>query len=71
MSQGQFGQDPSIVLSAIEADLARRGVAPSTFGREAWNDPRFVFDLRKGRTITAKRLRRIHAYLNALEAANA
>lgn len=37
------------LLVTIERHLRRRAVAPSRFGREATGDPRFVFDLRRGR----------------------
>lgn len=37
------------VLAKIERYLRRTGMSPTTFGRRAANDPRFVFDLRKGR----------------------
>ena len=37
------------LLIKIERHLRRRGVSPSRFGREVAGDPRFVFDLRRGR----------------------
>lgn len=37
------------LLFTIERHLRHRSVAPSRFGREATGDPRFVFDLRRGR----------------------
>ena len=37
------------LLVMIERHLRRRAVPPSRFGREATGDPRFVFDLRRGR----------------------
>ena len=37
------------LLVTIERYLRRRAVAPSRFGREATGDPRFVFDMRRGR----------------------
>ena len=37
------------LLIKIERHLRRCGVSPSRFGREVAGDPRFVFDLRRGR----------------------
>ncbi len=37
------------LLVMVERHLRRRCVPPSRFGREATGDPRFVFDLRRGR----------------------
>lgn len=37
------------LLREIEPFLRRSGMAPTRFGRDAVNDPRFVFDLRRGR----------------------
>lgn len=36
-------------VSEVEAFLARHRMAAGTFGRDAFKDPNFVFDLRKGR----------------------
>ena len=37
------------LLLTVERHLRRKAVAPSRFGREVAGDPRFVFDLRRGR----------------------
>jgi len=37
------------LIRTIERFLRDSGMAPTTFGRHAVNDPRFVFDLRMGR----------------------
>jgi hypothetical protein len=37
------------LLGEIEQHLARTRTAPSRFGRDIVGDPRFVFDLRRGR----------------------
>jgi len=42
-------------------------MAPTRFGREAVNDPRFVFDLRDGRKLRPDTARRVEKYLNAAE----
>lgn len=47
--------------------LQRSGMAPTSFGREAVNDPRFVFDLRAGREAGAKVASRCYAFIAARE----
>lgn len=37
------------LLQIVERHLRRSAIAPSRFGREVAGDPRFVFDLRRGR----------------------
>jgi len=37
------------LLREVEKFLRVTGIKPTTFGRVAVNDPRFVFDLRNGR----------------------
>ena len=55
------------LLRRIERHLRQSGTPPTRFGREAVHDPRFVFDLRKGREPGPARLRRVAAYLDRLE----
>ena len=48
------------LLREVEKFLNRSQTAPTRFGRDAVGDPRFVFDLRRGREprpTTAKRVR--------------
>ena len=48
------------LLREVEKFLRRSQTAPTRFGRDAVGDPRFVFDLRKGREprpVTAARVR--------------
>lgn len=54
-------------LSNIESFLRRTGMPPARFGREAVRDPRFVFDLRKGREPSARTQRRIAYFMDAYE----
>ncbi|MCH8685581.1 hypothetical protein [Pedomonas mirosovicensis] len=56
------------ILTAIEALLRTKGIAPSRFGRAALNDPRLVFDLRRGRQLTPANAGRIRACLQRLGA---
>jgi hypothetical protein len=51
----------------IELYLRRTRTAPTRFGRDAVNDPRFVLDLRNGRQITKKTASRVHAWLDRRE----
>lgn len=55
------------LLRSIEICLRRTGIPPTRFGREAVSDPRFVMDLRNGRTPRAVTEQRVRAYLNRLE----
>jgi hypothetical protein len=52
------------LLDDIELHLVRHRQAPSSFGREALRDPRFVFDLRRGRGVGPRVQRRIETYLS-------
>jgi hypothetical protein len=51
------------LLRQIEAFLRATGIAPARFGREAMGDPRFVFDLRRGRTPRPETEARIGAWI--------
>ena len=48
----------------IELYLRRTRTAPTRFGREAVNDPRFVLDLRQGRKVRQRTASRVHAWLD-------
>lgn len=51
----------------IELYLRRTRTAPTSLGRDALNDPRFVFDLRKGRKIGEATAARVNAWLDRRE----
>ena len=51
------------LLSMIERYLRNSGVAPTRFGRDAVNDPRFVLDLRNGREPRASTAERVIAHI--------
>jgi hypothetical protein len=51
------------LLEQVESYLARSRVPPSTFGRMAVGDPRFVEDLRSGRRPRLNTRKRVYAYL--------
>ena len=55
------------LLHAIERHLRQTGIKPARFGREAVGDPRFVFDLRRGREPRAAVARRALALIEQRE----
>ena len=54
------------LLRRIERHLRDTDTPATTFGRLAVRDPRFVFDLRRGREPRYDTERRVHAFLDAL-----
>lgn len=52
-----------MLLTRIETYLRRTGIPPTRFGRDAVCDPRFVHDLRRGRTVSDRVARRVLAYI--------
>jgi hypothetical protein len=58
------GEEFSVhLLRTIEIFLRSSGVPATRFGRDAINDPRFVFDLRRGREPGPKTIARIVDFL--------
>ena len=55
-------------LQEIDAYLARSGRDPSSFGKEALGDPNFVFDLRKGRSPSARTMDKVRAAMREHQA---
>lgn len=53
------------LLEHVEAYLAQTRIPPSTFGRLAIGDPRFVEDLRSGRRPRRRTQERVWAYLTS------
>jgi len=51
------------LLREVEKFLNRSQTAPTRFGREAVGDPRFVFDLRRGRKPRPQTVARVRAFL--------
>jgi len=56
-----------MILKHIEAHLRRHRMSPTRFGREAVGDPNLVSQLRDGRELREKTMRRLRAYLDARE----
>ena len=59
------------LLWRIEKYLKRSATPPSRFGRHVLGDPRFVFDLRRGREPRPQTVARVHAWLDGLDASRA
>ncbi len=55
------------LLREVEKFLRRSDVPPTRFGREAVGDPRFVFDLRRGRDPRPGTVARVLAYLETAQ----
>ena len=55
------------LLREVEKFLNRSQTAPTRFGREAVGDPRFVFDLRRGREPRPRTVRRVRAFLETVQ----
>ena len=55
------------LLREVEKFLRRSDVPPTRFGREAVGDPRFVFDLRRGRDPRPGTIARVLAYLETAQ----
>ena len=54
------------LLRDVEKFLRYSNTPAARFGREAMGDPRFVFDLRKGREPRARTVERVRAFLETL-----
>jgi len=57
-----------MLLRRVERHLRRFEIPPARFGTEAVGDPRFVFDLRRGREPRARTVARVDAYIALTEA---
>jgi len=51
------------LLREVEKYLRLSNTPAARFGREVMGDPRFVFDLRKGREPRLRTVQRVRAYL--------
>ena len=54
----------AMLIRKIEVFLRHTRMAPTTFGRLATSDPRFVLDLRNGRTPRDSMTRRVEHFMN-------
>ena len=55
------------LLREVEKFLNRSQTAPTRFGRDAVGDPRFVFDLRRGREPREATVERVRAFLETVQ----
>ena len=53
------------LLRRVEKYLKSSNTPAAGFGREAMGDPRFVFDLRRGREPRPRTIERVRAFLEA------
>lgn len=51
------------LLDDIEAFCAARNMSKAAFGREALRDPRFVYDIEKGRECLPRTIRKARHFL--------
>jgi hypothetical protein len=56
------------LLLTVERHLRRAAMPPSRFGREVAGDPRFVFDLRRGREPRPATCRRVLDFIARAQA---
>lgn len=54
-----------MLIRKIETFLRSTGMPPTKFGRLAAHDPRFVFDLRMGRTPRVRTETRVEHFMNS------
>ena len=55
------------LLREVEKFLRISHIPPTRFGREAMGDPRFVFDLRRGREPRRETVARVLAFLESVQ----
>jgi hypothetical protein len=53
------------LIAQIEAFIAERGIAPTTFGRLAVNDGKFVARIKAGGDLTSRTADRVRAFMQA------
>jgi 2,4-dienoyl-CoA reductase-like NADH-dependent reductase (Old Yellow Enzyme family) len=65
-AESHLGRDiPVHLLREVEKFLRTSKISAAAFGCEVMRDPRFVFDLRKGREPRIQTVTRVRAYLEA------
>lgn len=53
-----------MLLRAIETFIHETGIPPTRFGRDSVQDPRLVFDLRRGREPGERMRKRVEHFMN-------
>ena len=54
---------PDEFRARVERHLAKTGLKPAVFGRQAVHDPNFVYDLRAGREPRSRVVQRVLAFM--------
>ncbi len=57
-------KEVSVLIRKVEVFLRRTGMPATRFGRLAARDPRFVFDLRNGRSPRCRTETRVEHFMN-------
>ncbi|MDP8994356.1 MAG: hypothetical protein M3N07_05125 [Pseudomonadota bacterium] len=57
------------LIARIERYLERSATSPTRFGREVLGDPNLMRELRRGRELSSRTVRRVAAFLDRAEAA--
>jgi hypothetical protein len=55
-------------LAEVEAFIAKSELNPTDFGKLAINDPNFVFDLREGRSPSARTIDKVREWMRQFKA---
>jgi hypothetical protein len=55
------------LLRDVEKYLTTSKISPARFGRDVMGDPRFVFDLRRGREPRSRTERRVRIFLESVQ----
>lgn len=53
------------MLWKVERFLKSSGMSPTAFGRQVARDPRLVHDMRRGREVGARLMKRIESFIGA------
>ncbi len=55
--------EPNAFKAEIEAFIQKHGIAATRFGKEAVGDPKFVFDIREGRSPSWRTAARVKSFM--------
>lgn len=55
--------EPTAFRAEIEAFIKKHRIAATRFGKEAVGDPKFVFDIREGRSPSWRTAERVKAFM--------
>lgn len=63
----QIAQSRRALAEDIEAFIVRHDLNPSRFGRMAMGDPKFVYELRKGRRMEPETMDELRTFMKAYQ----